>query len=205
MLSIVGRSAGRGARSVDGSIGQPHSSVRVPRCSRRRSVSLPLCSGWPTGHPLAGHGWWPVSRLGLRNATYRPGRSMSVCGGHRGGHVHSRSPSMRSAATARRRPTIRDSGVGGYQLLVESLLPVVHDPNSREGREALNLVEPRRIGHDRTVPAAAGRRCELLEPVRAEKSADSGAAGGISGGGPVRVSGLAGLDRGRACQSLAAL
>ncbi len=31
------------------------------------------------------------------------------------------------------------SGVGGYQLLVESLLPIVHDPNSREGREALNL------------------------------------------------------------------
>jgi putative ABC transport system permease protein len=31
------------------------------------------------------------------------------------------------------------SGVGGYQLLVESLLPIVYDPNSREGRQALNL------------------------------------------------------------------
>lgn len=31
------------------------------------------------------------------------------------------------------------SGVGGYSLLVETLLPVVRDPNTREGREALNL------------------------------------------------------------------
>ena len=33
------------------------------------------------------------------------------------------------------------SGVGGYDLLVETLLPIVRDPNTREGREALNLFD----------------------------------------------------------------
>jgi hypothetical protein len=33
------------------------------------------------------------------------------------------------------------SGTGGYELMVESLLPVVHDPNTPEGREALNLFD----------------------------------------------------------------
>ena len=33
------------------------------------------------------------------------------------------------------------SGVGGYDLVVETLLPVVRDPNTREGREALNLFD----------------------------------------------------------------
>jgi hypothetical protein len=35
--------------------------------------------------------------------------------------------------------TDRKSGTGGYPLLAESLLPVVHDPNTTEGRESLNL------------------------------------------------------------------
>jgi hypothetical protein len=33
------------------------------------------------------------------------------------------------------------SGVGGYSLIVESLLPIVHDPNTESGREALNLFD----------------------------------------------------------------
>ena len=33
----------------------------------------------------------------------------------------------------------RKSGSGGFPLLAESLLPLVHDPNTPEGREALNL------------------------------------------------------------------
>lgn len=35
--------------------------------------------------------------------------------------------------------TDRRAGTGGYALLVETLLPVVHDPDTREGRDALNL------------------------------------------------------------------
>src|SRR6185503_19153269 len=33
----------------------------------------------------------------------------------------------------------RNSGSGGFPLLAESLLPIVHDINTHEGREALNL------------------------------------------------------------------
>jgi putative ABC transport system permease protein len=33
----------------------------------------------------------------------------------------------------------RKTGTGGYALMAETLLPVVHDPNTEEGREALNL------------------------------------------------------------------
>jgi putative ABC transport system permease protein len=82
-------------------------------------------------------GRWPLLRLGMRNASHRPGRSLlaiaviacatfiivSVDAFRRGGQAD----------------TGRQSGVGGYGLLVETLLPVAHDPNSSEGREALNL------------------------------------------------------------------
>ena len=33
----------------------------------------------------------------------------------------------------------KKSGSGGFSLLAQSLLPLVHDPNTREGREALKL------------------------------------------------------------------
>jgi len=33
----------------------------------------------------------------------------------------------------------RKSGTGGFPLMAESLLPLVHDPNSATGREALNM------------------------------------------------------------------
>ncbi|HVH29710.1 MAG TPA: FtsX-like permease family protein [Vicinamibacterales bacterium] len=92
----------------------------------------------PFSSVLEGRGWWPVSRLGLRNTTHRPGRSvLSVA-------IIASATFVLIAVDAFRRdspvPTDdRRSGVGGYQLLVESLLPVVHDPNSREGRQTLNL------------------------------------------------------------------
>jgi hypothetical protein len=37
--------------------------------------------------------------------------------------------------------TDRRSGVGGYSLMVNTLLPVAHDPNTPEGRDALNLFD----------------------------------------------------------------
>ncbi|HUF26846.1 MAG TPA: ABC transporter permease, partial [Gemmatimonadaceae bacterium] len=87
---------------------------------------------------LVGHGWQPVSRLGLRNATYRPGRSvLSVA-------VIASATFILIAVDAFRRGDGaadggRQTGLGGYALLVETLLPVVHDPNTTEGRDALNL------------------------------------------------------------------
>jgi hypothetical protein len=45
----------------------------------------------------------------------------------------------------RRGDPLRDvgpqSGVGGYALIVETVLPLVQDPNSRSGRESLNLFD----------------------------------------------------------------
>lgn len=94
----------------------------------------------PTRHALTGHGWWPVSRLGMRNASYRPSRSaLSIA-------VMASAIFMLISVEAFRRDdrtTGADprSGTGGYSLLVESLLPIVHDPNTREGRETLGLAE----------------------------------------------------------------
>jgi hypothetical protein len=87
---------------------------------------------------ISGVGWWSISRLGFRNLTYRPGRSLlcitliaaaafiivSVDAFRRGGRGANLDPK---------------SGNGGYPLLAESLLPIVHDPNSTEGRDAMNL------------------------------------------------------------------
>jgi len=87
--------------------------------------------------PIHGTGWWSVSRLGFRNATYRPGRSVLCIA-----LIASASFIIVSVDAFRRdidqtRDTI--SGSGGFPLLAESLVPLVHDPNTREGREALNL------------------------------------------------------------------
>ena len=51
----------------------------------------------------------------------------------------SSSRSKRSSAKTRKRCSIAHSGGGGYPLLLESLLPVVHDLNDPAGRDAVNL------------------------------------------------------------------
>jgi len=89
---------------------------------------------------IEGHGWLSVSRLGMRTATYRPGRSvLSIA-------VIASATFILISVEAFRRGDQRTetgprSGVGGYDLVVETLLPVVRDPNTREGREALNLFD----------------------------------------------------------------
>ena len=99
-------------------------------------------SAWLRGRgrgTIGGGGWWAVSRLGMRNATYRPGRSvLCITLIAAAAFIIVAVDAFRrddSAAAARE----RGSGGGGYALLAESLLPVVHDPNTREGRDALNL------------------------------------------------------------------
>jgi putative ABC transport system permease protein len=87
---------------------------------------------------IIGHGWLSVSRLGMRTATYRPARSvLSIA------VIASATFILVSVEAFRRGDRLADtgprSGVGGYDLIVETLLPVVRDLNSREGREALNL------------------------------------------------------------------
>jgi hypothetical protein len=89
---------------------------------------------------IAGHGWLPVSRLGMRTATYRPGRSvLSIA------VIAAATFILISVEAFRRGDRVADtgvrSGVGGYELMVETVLPVVRDPNTREGREAINLFD----------------------------------------------------------------
>jgi len=91
-----------------------------------------------------------VAWLGLRNTTERPGRSVLAIA------VIASATFIIVSVDAFRRgdvnPSDRHSGTGGYPLLVDLLLPVVHDPNSREGRDALGLpaggdiaIEPFRV------------------------------------------------------------
>jgi len=87
---------------------------------------------------LDGNGWQPVSRLGFRYARYRPGRSvlsMAV--------IASATFILISVDAFRRGEGLQDagprSGVGGYSVFVETLLPIVGDVNGRTARDAMNL------------------------------------------------------------------
>ena len=94
--------------------------------------------GQPDRQGVAAPTAWSVSRVGLRNATARPGRSVLcitliafaafiiVAGDafHKEG----------GEAT-----TDRSSGTGGYPLLAESLLPIVLDLSSENGRAELGV------------------------------------------------------------------
>ena len=97
--------------------------------------------GWLKGKikkPIQGSGWWPVSRMGFRNATYRSGRSILCIA------LIASAAFIIVAVDAFRRgtddtATDRKSGSGGFPLLAETLLPIYHDPNTDEGKEALTL------------------------------------------------------------------
>ena len=139
----------------------------------------------------------------MRTATYRPGRSvLSIA------VIASATFILISVEAFRRGDRLADtgprSGVGGYDLIVETLLPIVRDPNTREGREALNLFdldpsvafEPLRL-----LPGDDASCLNLYEPrnpriVAAERRLPARRA--------VRLSRLAGDDRRRARQSVAA-
>jgi ABC-type lipoprotein release transport system permease subunit len=93
-----------------------------------------------TPSALDGSGWQSVSRLGFRYARYRPGRSvlsMAV--------IASATFILISVDAFRRGEGLEDtgprSGVGGYSVFVETLLPVVGDVNGRAARDAMNLFD----------------------------------------------------------------
>jgi ABC-type lipoprotein release transport system permease subunit len=90
---------------------------------------------------IAGRGPWAVARLGFRSAAFRPARSVlsaaliasaafiivSVDAFRRGG----------GEITADQK-----TGTGGYVLIAESELPLLHNPNEPAGREALLIQAP---------------------------------------------------------------
>src|ERR1700730_1056370 len=94
--------------------------------------------GKPRRKSSQGTGWLAVSRLGLRNATARPGRSVLCIA------LIALSTFIIVAVDAFRRDnrdvsSDKKSGSGGFPLLAESLLPLVQNPNTAAGREALNI------------------------------------------------------------------
>jgi len=92
----------------------------------------------PHWRPINGSGWPAVSRMGFRNTTYRPSRSVLCI------TLIALSTFIIVAVDAFRRndragSLDKKSGSGGFTLMAESLLPLVQDPNNRDGREALNI------------------------------------------------------------------
>lgn len=119
----------------------------------------------PAGQPIGGRGWQPVTHLGLRNTTYRPGRSVLSMAVIASATFILISVDAFRRDTAVMRGEIR-SGLGGYALIVETLLPIVHDPNSPDGREALNLADfgSTRIEPFRLLPGDDASCLNLYEP-----------------------------------------
>ena len=78
-----------------------------------------------------------VIKLGVRNASYRPGRSVLVIA------LISSAVFLVVALDAFRRPAVAasdpHSGTGGFPLAAESQLPIFWDLNTPAGRENLNL------------------------------------------------------------------
>jgi len=87
--------------------------------------------------PIRGTGWWSISLLGFRNAAHRPSRTVLCVA------LIASAAFIIVAVDAFRRTsaaaTDRKSGSGGFPLFAETLLPIVHDANTAQGREALNL------------------------------------------------------------------
>lgn len=102
---------------------------------------LYFVSAWlrrPRRKTIRGQGWPAVWRLGFRNAVHRPSRSvMCIALIAMSAFVVVTVEAFRKGDQDLSRD--RKSGTGGFPLMAESLLPLVHDPNSAAGREALNI------------------------------------------------------------------
>jgi ABC-type antimicrobial peptide transport system permease subunit len=95
------------------------------------------------GHKsISGTGPLALARLGFRNATSRPGRSLVAIA-----LIAFATFTIVAVDAFRKDPSAldafdRSAGSGGYALAAESLLPLHWDPNTEEGRRAVNLPYP---------------------------------------------------------------
>ncbi|MXY17215.1 MAG: FtsX-like permease family protein, partial [Acidobacteria bacterium] len=103
-------------------------------------ASLALAWAWLNTAPEGHAGEWSLRRVGFRNASYRPGRSvLSIA-------LIASAAFIIVAVDAFRRegggdPLARGSGTGGYTLLADTLLPIVQDPSDPEGQEDLFIAD----------------------------------------------------------------
>ncbi len=91
---------------------------------------------------VSGTGALALARLGFRNATCRPGRSLVAIA-----LIAFATFTIVAVDAFRKEASAleafdRNSGAGGYALVAESLLPLHWDPNTGEGRNAVNLPYP---------------------------------------------------------------
>ncbi len=153
---------------------------------------------------LHGNGMWAVWRLGWRNTAYRPARSVLCIA------LIAFATFVIVAVEAFKRDepgalVDRHSGGGGYPLLVETLLPIVHDLNDVAGREAMNLPAGGALQgvQLRSVSRAPGRRHELPESVSAEEPAHHWRNAGVHQQRAIRVPQFAGRVGRRTRESVA--
>jgi len=79
-------------------------------------------------------GAWPLPRLGFRNASFRPVRSVVAV-------ATIASATFILIAVDSFRKGAPSEGVGGYAVLAETLVPIANNPNTKEGQEALGLTD----------------------------------------------------------------
>ncbi len=91
----------------------------------------------PRSGVLGGSGISALAGFGWRNASWRPGRSMTSAG------LVAVAAFLLVSVDAFRKDTHAASdprgGTGGFALIAESVLPFVHDPSTSAGREELGL------------------------------------------------------------------
>jgi hypothetical protein len=90
---------------------------------------------------IAGGGAWALSRLGFRAAAFRPSRSVLSAA------LIASAAFIIISVDAFRRGESKlthdvKSGTGGYALLAQSEVPLVHNPNEAPGRDALLMRAP---------------------------------------------------------------
>ena len=102
-----------------------------------------------------GHGVPAMFRLGVRHASVRPARSvLSLALIAFACFVLVSVGAFRKDVSASAGD--RTSGIGGYALMAESVAPLMHDPNTRDGRDGLGLA-----GADQIVSATSITRFRL--------------------------------------------
>ena len=104
-------------------------------------ASLAAVAAWlraGQGAAVHGHGWAALSRLGVRQATAHPGRSvLSIALIAFATFVIVAVGAFRRGAPAD--PYDPASGTGGYALFAESAAPVMYDPDAPDGRINLGI------------------------------------------------------------------
>ncbi|MCY3846688.1 MAG: ABC transporter permease, partial [Acidobacteria bacterium] len=96
---------------------------------------------WIGGRPgVPAPAQWSVPQVGFRNASYRPGRSVLCIA------LIASAAFIIVAVDAFRREgggsvLDRAGGTGGYTLLADALLPIVHDPSTLEGQDELFVAD----------------------------------------------------------------